>query len=883
MPNLKRLILTPNAEYETFDRENINNAKNYKINTFNCANLTDFTITAPYRNSYNDCEILGEKEIEKVKRVVVGKENKNIIPENIVIATGTISTATGEFISYDSGSTTISTIDYIKTTPNTVHTISGAWATIHYYDADKNYISNASATGSFTTPSFCEYIRYKIDTIDHPSWKNFKIIAPVDIIETVTTILVLPEKAYPEKRPNQVFIANELDLSNTQIENVKLLCTTDVNSLKLSKFTKDFVIDSAYDLDEYYLLDGDYDNIHTELKQCYQSHFTDNVLLDEEVPNIIPSASDGSLIFAIHTADTEQIQDKVWDFSGTEMENIQIFGANNNIVQDENGNITMPNRIDEYDIIINNRSYRREVIRYTTSKLGIFPTINPEFSYTYELKYLEDNKYQYSIIADSLDNMPTFITFENELNLLSVEHAKTDSMNTFYRMFYNCKNLTSVATEDWNTSNITSMAGLFTGCAKLTSLNLSSWDTSNVITMNAMFSSCNNLSELQIDKDNWNTSNVRDMGYMFYNCAKLKYVDLSLFDTRSNENLSYTFSLSGFTQSVYEGVKDWDVRKVRNMEGMCRNNDEKITSLEPFRNWKTDSLNLTMLCWQGCQFTSIEPLKNWNWTNVHALVYYLHYCTKLSDMTGIGQWNIKSIGSMSEMLINIAAEEIDLSGWASAATNLTTLYSAMSSCSKLKTVNLSGWKPKNPVNLYRLFFYTTKLERFILDNASISVSSLEDTFYGCNYLTSEGFDPTKLTTANCTRMNRTFLGCHAITSMDLSSWDLGKCTTVSEMFGACRELTSVKFNQGANSITNAELMFRDCPKLTYLEPPMLDKVTTATFDLSSCPLDVDSAVRVMNNLGTSTSSQVLKFSATTLASLSEEQIAIATNKGWTVE
>ena len=132
-------------------------------------------------------------------------------------------------------------------------------------------------------------------------------------------------------------------------------------------------------------------------------------------------------------------------------------------------------------------------------------------------------------------------------------------------------------------------------------------------------------------------------------------------------------------------------------------------------------------------------------------------------------------------------------------------------------------------------------------------------------------------------MYRTFQNCKKATSLDLTCWNLENFTSLQQAFQDCIELTSVKLNQGSNKITNVTNTFTGCTKLTYLEPPMLDKVTTATFDLSSCPLDVGSAVRVMNSLGTSTTSQVLKFSATTLALLSSDQIAIATNKGWTVE
>ena len=54
MPNLERVIFTPNNEYETFELINVANAPDYKVTTFNCPKLSTFMTTAPYRESYNN-------------------------------------------------------------------------------------------------------------------------------------------------------------------------------------------------------------------------------------------------------------------------------------------------------------------------------------------------------------------------------------------------------------------------------------------------------------------------------------------------------------------------------------------------------------------------------------------------------------------------------------------------------------------------------------------------------------------------------------------------------------------------------------------------------------------------------------------------------------
>ena len=506
MSNLERVIYTPNAEHEVFDKTNVDNASNYTISTFDCPKLNEFVTTAPYRESY-------------------GKE-------------------------------------------------------------------------------------------------------------------------YGEVKPNEVFEANSIDISNTQFTDVKLLCTTDTNVLKLPQTVKNLIVDSAYDLDTEYLTDGDYNTIHTDLYEPYNTNYEGEVVKTEEVkienilssmttypvepswgtgelidnpngsttteffdvrktkeirleviefssttricfydenkeyisaetttdlnlisvpsssayarfysrvgysvynlilvnevpPTLVPSASDGSLIFSMYApSKTVQPSVGVWDLKGLELEEYHTFGLNNDVklVDDT---LTMPDRYDEYSLSVKDKTVKNEIARYTASDWNTFPTFNSEFTYTYDVTKL-DEVYEYSIIADSMDNLPTQISFSGKSNLLTVEYLNIDNITKMSYMFYNCTNLISLDVSNWDTSSVTHMGYTFHDCSNLTSLDVSNWDTGEVTSMGNMFSNCSNLTSL--DVSNFDTSNVIYINSMFQGCTNLTSLDLSNFNTGNVTNMNDMFT-----------------------------------------------------------------------------------------------------------------------------------------------------------------------------------------------------------------------------------------------------------------------------------------------------------------------------------------------------
>ncbi len=164
------------------------------------------------------------------------------------------------------------------------------------------------------------------------------------------------------------------------------------------------------------------------------------------------------------------------------------------------------------------------------------------------------------------------------------------SASTCYRMFCDCKSLSSLDLSGLDTSKVTYMGSMFSGCSKLPSLDLSGLDTSAVTGMDSMFWGCSSLTSL--DLSGLDTSKVTYMRQMFYGCSSLPSLDLSSFDTSKvtdMESMFYgcssltTLDLSGFDTSAVTGIicmfsgcsslpsldlSSFDTSKVTRMVGM---------------------------------------------------------------------------------------------------------------------------------------------------------------------------------------------------------------------------------------------------------------------------------------------------------------------------
>ena len=210
----------------------------------------------------------------------------------------------------------------------------------------------------------------------------------------------------------------------------------------------------------------------------------------------------------------------------------------------------------------------------------------------------------------------------------------------------------------------------------------------------------------------------------------------------------------------------------------------------------------------------------------------------------------------------------------------------------------------NVTDMSYMFYECRSLQIHSLDTSK--VTNMKDMFASCASLTTIP----QLDTSNVTDISRMFYYCSKLQSIPLL--DTSNATKFSEMFNYCTKLTTIPQLNTSNA-TNMMSMFGSCTSLKSI--PLLDcgkvtgmatlfgysnvnsltdlggfknlKISITAYFLDKAPnLTVESLMNVINNVYDLTanglSGQSLKFGSTNLNKLTDEQIAVATAKGWTL-
>ena len=213
---------------------------------------------------------------------------------------------------------------------------------------------------------------------------------------------------------------------------------------------------------------------------------------------------------------------------------------------------------------------------------------------------------------------------------------------------------------------------------------------------------------------------------------------------------------------------------------------------------------------------------------------------------------------------------------------VTSMIEAFFQC-KVESLNISNLDTSSVTNMSGMFKECTNLTSLDVSNFDTSnVTDMSYMFYYCSSLTS--LDVSNFDTSKVTNMDSMFNYCSSLTSLDVSNFNTSKVTNMYYMFANHRKLTDLYINFDVRSIKddtyNYDGIFYDCSSLENV----VGKFEGAKYDLSllACPLTAQSAMVFINGLATVTEKRTLKLSRTTYDSLTPEQIAIATSKGWTV-
>lgn len=163
--------------------------------------------------------------------------------------------------------------------------------------------------------------------------------------------------------------------------------------------------------------------------------------------------------------------------------------------------------------------------------------------------------------------------FENCTNLESVDfgNANTSKVTSMMSLFLECEMLKSVNVSSFDTSNVTHMGSMFAGCYNLKELDISNFKTNKVTSMAMMFDRCQKLASIKVNATNFDTSNVTLMNKMFHSCNVLMDLDTSKFKTSNVTSMAEMFN--GCRGLVNLDVSGFDTTKVTSMDKMFYNCD----------------------------------------------------------------------------------------------------------------------------------------------------------------------------------------------------------------------------------------------------------------------------------------------------------------------
>lgn len=190
-----------------------------------------------------------------------------------------------------------------------------------------------------------------------------------------------------------------------------------------------------------------------------------------------------------------------------------------------------------------------------------------------------------------------------------------------------------------------------------------------------------------------------------------------------------------------------------------------------------------------------------------------------------------------------------------------------------------------------------------------SPSTTSKMFYGDVKLTE--IDLSGWDTSNTTDMSETFYSCQKLPQIDISNLNTGNCTNMQGLFGGCYELENIIGLEQLDTSKNTDFssMFSNCRKITSLPEFDCSGTTTSAASVSSpvsncfilkdlggfkgfnksigfnsgayC-ITYESIINVINGLADGVSGQTLYLFQDLVNQLSDDDIAIATNKGWSI-
>lgn len=340
-------------------------------------------------------------------------------------------------------------------------------------------------------------------------------------------------------------------------------------------------------------------------------------------------------------------------------------------------------------------------------------------------------------------------------------------------------------------------------------------------------------------------------------------VDFSQYDWSDVYDLGYFFG--GFYATNRFWAPSYFANFIENFNGklLSGNNmfevytggNPPIHTLPDFGKQITNGcLNLTDLCNGQTNLYSAVNLSGWDLSKVESLGGAFNGCTSLSQIPALDIPNAVNIGNIYRKCKGITnATFLD-------NRNVMSMSYAFYGCTALTNVTMTG--TNNPVDCTAMFSGCDNLTNFTVDG-TLRVADAYEMFKGCYKLK----EIPSIDTQYCKGFSRMFYTSEAIET--IPEMDFSLCSSVSNMFGFLMNYFSLKnvggfVNLGMQqTIEDIDSFLKYCPLLT--RDSMLN-IVNKLYDRASYNMNI----------------MTIGFNKDCANLLTDEEKAIAINKGWTL-
>lgn len=235
-------------------------------------------------------------------------------------------------------------------------------------------------------------------------------------------------------------------------------------------------------------------------------------------------------------------------------------------------------------------------------------------------------------------------------------------------------------------------------------------------------------------------------------------------------------------------------------------------------------------------------------------------CINLKKIDGIDNLITSSYnGSLGSMFSSCyKLEKLNISEWDT--TNVTNISSIFSNCWTLKELDLTSWNVGNVTN-FQSAFNNLKLKKLDISGWDFSSSTSLRSFY--SGMSCDEIYMNNVNTSTITDMYSMFYG---------SSF-------IKKVYGADFDCSSVTIN---TTFMANQSLFQELYDSNGTQTSVLNGMPLSFSISSSLGWSHDTLVAILNGLASGVTEQKLTLGTTNLNKLTDEEKAIATNKGWTL-